>query len=108
VTDLKTAPRGPSFADYRDYLEADERFHRLIAEQTGNQFMVAAYAALGGQVQRFRLFGGVGITDAENAIAEHQAVLDALATGDPEKAASAMAEHVRKVRGRAIADAPEG
>ena len=106
VTDLKTAPRGPSFAEYRDYLEADERFHRLIAEQTGNQFMVAAYAALGGQVQRFRLFGGVGITDAENAIAEHQAVLDAFATGDPEAAAAAMAEHVRKVRGRAIADAP--
>ena len=68
--------------------------------------MVAAYAALGGQVQRFRLFGGVGITDAENAIAEHQAVLDALSTGEPEKAAAAMAEHVRKVRGRAIADAP--
>lgn len=106
VADLKKAPRGPSFAEYRDYLEADERFHRLIAEQTGNQFMVAAYAALGGQVQRFRLFGGVGITDAEQAIAEHQAVLDALSTGDPEQAAAAMAEHVQKVRGRAIADAP--
>ena len=78
VEDLKKAPRGPSFADYRDYLEADERFHRLIAERTDNQFMVAAYATLGGQVQRFRLFGGVGITDAEQAIAEHQAVLDAL------------------------------
>ncbi|WP_427133594.1 GntR family transcriptional regulator [Pseudarthrobacter sp. S9] len=106
VSDLREAPRGPSFAEYKDYLEADERFHRLIAEQTGNQFMVAAYAALGGQVQRFRLFGGVGITDAENAIAEHQSVLDAFSSGDPEKAAAAMAEHVQKVRGRAIADAP--
>jgi len=106
VADLRDAPRGPSFAEFRGYLEADERFHRLIAEQTGNQFMVAAYAALGGQIQRFRLFGGVGITDADHAIAEHQAVLDALATGDPEKAAAAMAEHVQKVRGRAIADAP--
>jgi DNA-binding GntR family transcriptional regulator len=108
VADLKTAPRGPSFAEYRDYLEADERFHRLIAEFTGNQFMVAAYGALGGQVQRFRLFGGVGITDAENAISEHQAVLNAFASGDPEKAALAMADHVQKVRGRAIADAPAG
>lgn len=106
VADLKKAPRGPSFAEYRDYLEADERFHRLIAEMTGNQFMVAAYAALGGQVQRFRLFGGVGITDAEQAIAEHQSVLDALSAGDAERAADAMADHVQKVRGRAIADAP--
>ncbi len=98
-SDLKSAPRGPSFAEYKDYLEADERFHQLIAQQTGNQFMVAAYAALGGQVQRFRLFGGVGITDAENAIAEHQSVLDAFSTGDPDKAEAAMADHVQKVRG---------
>lgn len=107
VEDLKSAPRGPSFAEYKDYLEADERFHQLIARQTGNQFMVAAYSALGGQVQRFRLFSGVGITDAEYAIAEHQAVLDAVSAGDPDKAATAMADHIRKVRSRAIADAPE-
>lgn len=106
VADLKSAPRGPSFADYKDYLEADERFHQLIAQQTENQFLVAAYSALGGQVQRFRLFGGVGITDAEHAIAEHQAVLEALSSGDPAQAEAAMAEHVRKVRARAMADAP--
>lgn len=106
VADLKSAPRGPSFAEFKDYLEADERFHQLIARQTGNQFMEAAYSSLGGQVQRFRLFGGVGITDAEHAIAEHQAVLDAVAAGDPDKAEAAMAEHIRKVRSRAIADAP--
>ncbi|UVJ40518.1 GntR family transcriptional regulator [Arthrobacter sp. CJ23] len=106
VKDLETAPRGPSFAEFRDYLEADERFHKLIAEQTGNQFMLAAYSALGGQVQRFRLFGGTGITDADHAIAEHQAVYDAMASGDPGKAAAAMAQHIQNVRGRAIADAP--
>lgn len=107
VEDLKSAPRGPSFAEFKDYLEADERFHQLIAKQTGNQFMEAAYSSLGGQVQRFRLFGGVGITDAEFAIAEHQAVLEAVTTGDPDKAAAAMADHIRQVRARAIADAPE-
>ena len=107
VKDLETAPRGASFAEFRDYLEADERFHQLIAEQSGNQFMLAAYNTLGGQVQRFRLFGGVGITDAEQAIAEHQAVLDALTSGDPEQGRAAMmTDHVQKVRGRAIADAP--
>ncbi len=107
VADLKSAPRGPSFAEFKDYLEADERFHQLVARQTGNQFMEAAYSSLGGQVQRFRLFGGVGITDAEQAIAEHQAVLDAVAAGDPDRAEAAMAEHIRNVRSRAIADAPE-
>jgi DNA-binding GntR family transcriptional regulator len=88
VEDLKTAPRGPSFAEFKEYLEADERFHQLIAGQTGNQFMEAAYSALGGQIQRFRLFGGVGITDAKCAIAEHQAVLDAVTTGEPRESGS--------------------
>src|SRR5690349_14544411 len=31
VEDLKTAPRGGTFAEYRNYLEADERFQQLIA-----------------------------------------------------------------------------
>lgn len=107
VEDLRTAPRGGTFAEYRSYLEADERFHQLIAAQAKNQFLLTAYNTLGGQIQRFRLFGGVGITDAEQAIAEHQAVLDAMINGDSDKAAAMMTAHVEKVRGRAMADAPE-
>jgi DNA-binding GntR family transcriptional regulator len=107
IVDLKEAPRGPSFAEFRDYLDADERFHRLIAENSGNPFMLAAYEALGGQVQRFRLFGGVGITDADHAIAEHQAVFNAIELGEPEAAAAAMTEHVGRVRQRAMVDAPQ-
>lgn len=107
IRDLETAPRGPSFAEFRDYFDADELFHRLIAENAGNPFMLAAYNALGGQVQRFRLFGGIGITDADHAISEHHAVFDALKAGDPALAAAMMTDHVSRVRGRAMADAPE-
>lgn len=107
IRDLETAPRGPSFAEFRDYFDADELFHRLIAENAGNPFILAAYNALGGQVQRFRLFGGIGITDADHAISEHHAVFDALKAGDPALAAAMMTDHVSRVRGRAMADAPE-
>lgn len=106
IEDLSTAPRGPSFAEFRDYFDADERFHRLIAENAGNPFLLAAYNALGGQVQRFRLFSGVGITDADSAIAEHRAIFEAFRAGDIEGAAAKMTEHVSNVRARAMADAP--
>lgn len=105
IEDLKSAPRGPSFTEFRDYLDADQRLHQLIAGQAGNQFLLAAYNALGGQLQRFQLFSGVGITDADFAIAEHQAILDALRAGNPDAAAEAMAEHIRAVKARTIADA---
>lgn len=107
IQDLRDAPRGVSFAEFREYWEADERFHRLIAENAGNQFILAAYDALGGQIQRFRFFGGLGVTDADCAIDEHSAVLEAFAEGNPGKAREGMISHLKGVRLRAIRDALE-
>ncbi|WP_370440994.1 GntR family transcriptional regulator [Kineococcus halophytocola] len=108
VRDLATAPLGPSFHEFREYWAADERFHRIIAEATGNEFLLSAYRALGGQIQRFRLFGGGGVTDSEHCVAEHTRVLDGLRTGDPATARAAMAAHITEARERALGayDAP--
>lgn len=104
IQDLRDAPRGASFAEFRDYWEADERFHRLIAESGGNQFILAAYNALGGQIQRFRFFGGLGVTDADCAIEEHTVILQAFADGDPDRARDGMISHLNGVKKRAIKD----
>jgi len=104
IEDLKAAPRGPSFAEFRAYWEADERFHRLIAEHANNQFLLSAYNALGGQVQRFRFFGGLGVTDADYAIAEHTEILRAFEAGDPELARRKMIEHIDGVKQRSQHD----
>lgn len=103
LADMRRAPLGPTFAQFRAYWEADERFHRLIAEHTGNRFLLAAYQALGGQVQRFRYFAGVGVTDAAAATAEHAAVLEAIAQRDPRLAAERMDTHIRNAKERALA-----
>jgi len=111
VHDLATAPLGPSFHEFRQYWEADERFHRIIAEATGNEFLLSAYTALGGQIQRFRLFGGRGVTDSEHCVAEHTRVLVGVRTGDPATARAAMAAHITEARDRALAGyapAPDG
>ena len=104
ILDLRNAPRGASFVEFRDSWRADERFHRLIAESAANQFILSAYHALGGQIQRFRFFGGLGVTDAEHAIKEHTAVLNAFKAGDPEGARDAMIAHLSGVKRRAIKD----
>jgi DNA-binding GntR family transcriptional regulator len=104
IDDLASSPHGPSFADYRAYLQADERFHRLIADQARNPFLLAAYDALGGQVQRFRLFSGMGVTDADAAIAEHTAILAAIEARDPSAARAAMDDHIARVSRRAEDD----
>jgi len=104
IADLKAAPRGPSFAEFRSYWEADERFHRLIAEHAHNQFLLSAYTALGGQVQRFRFFGGLGVTDADFAIAEHTEILRAFEAGDAELARQQMIAHIEGVKQRSQHD----
>ena len=81
VVDLAHAPRGSSYESFRDYYEADRRFHHAVVVGTGNRFLVQSYEALGGQFQRFRLFSGRGVTDADATIAEHRAIRDAIADG---------------------------
>ncbi len=104
IIDLRTAPTGPSFSEFRVYWEADERFHRLIAEHAHNQFLLSAYNALGGQVQRFRFFGGLGVTDADHAIAEHTAILEAFRVGDGGRAREMMIAHISGVKERSQQD----
>ncbi len=56
-----------------------------------------------GQVQRFRFFGGgLGVTDAEFAIAEHKDILSAFAIGDSTMAGEAMKAHIHNVKQRAL------
>jgi DNA-binding GntR family transcriptional regulator len=102
IVQLEESPTGPSFAEYHSYWEADERFHDLIARQADNSFLYRAFLSLGGQAQRFRLFGGLGVSDAESAIAEHRGVLEALRTGSAPLARKAMKRHVDNVKARAL------
>ncbi|KQO62767.1 GntR family transcriptional regulator [Curtobacterium sp. Leaf261] len=104
IEHLAAAPTGPTFAEYHSYWAADEQFHDLIARQADNVFLYRAFEALGGQAQRFRLFGGLGVSDAECAIAEHRQILEALTAGDAAASRSAMLHHVGNVKTRALSE----
>lgn len=76
------------------YWRSDDRFHMAIAAQSGNRFLEMAYTALGGQIQRYRLFSKLGRTGALHAAPEHSAIFDAIVAGDGPAAAEAMRVHV--------------
>ncbi|SKC45783.1 transcriptional regulator, GntR family [Krasilnikoviella flava] len=107
VAELEASPNGPTYQEFRDYWEADERFHTLVAEAADNTYLQAAFAALGGLVQRFRQFSGTGVTDKDVAVAEHRAVLDAIRSGVPEQAQELMRRHIEGVRSRSLAERGE-
>ncbi|MFC5930512.1 GntR family transcriptional regulator [Cryobacterium melibiosiphilum] len=101
---LGASHTGATYAEFRDYWKADEDFHRIIAENADNPFVLAAYKTLGGQIQRFRYFAGMGVTDAESAILEHTAILQAFLDRKPERAREAMVEHLQGVKSRSVRD----
>lgn len=83
---------------------ADEAFHTLIAERSGNRFMAQAYRSLGGQLQRFRIISGAGVSHAITASLEHQRIFEAIVEGSEDEARASMAAHLENARARALAD----
>lgn len=88
--------------DFRAYLQADSDFHAAIARAAGNRFLSAAIDPLGAHVQRFRRFTGGRVTDTQEALAEHAAVLDAFEAADAERCEAAMRAHLEGVAHRAF------
>ncbi|MEV7930849.1 MULTISPECIES: GntR family transcriptional regulator [unclassified Kitasatospora] len=91
---------------FQHYWTADDTFHRLIAAQSGNPFLEQALLALGGHVQRFRLFSKRGQTSAAHAAGEHRMVYEALRRRDAEGAAELMRRHLASAKDRIQTAAP--
>lgn len=80
------------------------RDERRLAS-SGNRYLLEMSHNLGALIHRLRRSVHRGVTDVREAILEHEAIIDALADGDPEAAQEAMRTHVLNVRGRALGDA---
>ncbi|MET1053656.1 MAG: GntR family transcriptional regulator [Mycetocola sp.] len=96
---------GLTVALLREYFTVDWNFHHLIFEGTANPFLIDMSEAISTRVHRMRQTVVSGVTDAEDAVAEHSKILDAFRTGEPEAAAAAMRDHIDKVRSRSRTDA---
>jgi phosphonate utilization transcriptional regulator len=79
--------------DVDTYFPLNLRFHDRVVEMTGNGKLAAIYRRLMNELhlQRRQGLAGGGILVSN---AEHSEIVEALATRDPDRAASAMREHV--------------
>lgn len=100
VARTRSVTVGPTYEEYREYLELSAEFHALIARAGGNRFLSSALDALPVHMQRFRLFGPDGVDDVPESTDEHAAIAEAISQGDAEAARAAMERHVRGVAAR--------
>lgn len=93
VVDSTTADAEPEVM-----LAADMEFHRLVGSASGNSVLASLIESLSGPTNRARIWRGRTQSGAHaRTLYEHQAILDALASHEPDLAHAAMVAHVAGV-----------
>jgi DNA-binding GntR family transcriptional regulator len=77
-----------------DYYYRNETFHRLIYQGSHNAFLAEQTQNLHRRLQAYRRLQLRTRNRMDSSLAEHQAIVDAILAGDPERAASVMRGHV--------------
>ncbi|MGV6873063.1 GntR family transcriptional regulator [Pseudochelatococcus sp. B33] len=104
VSALESIMQLPSKPDskyhYRDFATRDAEFHEQIALLSGNTLIHDSLSRLHTHIHIFRLYSH-GRT-AQEALAEHERILEAFRANDPAAAEAAMREHIEKSRDRVM------
>ena len=77
-------------------VEVDLNFHQLLCELTGNTTLVRTWEALAGSIRMSIMFAGTDKALTNMSVPRHQQIIDAIATGDPDIARTAVDDHMRE------------
>jgi DNA-binding GntR family transcriptional regulator len=78
---------------------ADTAFHQAIAENSANEYLVAAYRLMSGRVAALRTHTLMAAgTIRDRSLREHRAVIAAFAKGDLGRAEAILDQHIRRMR----------
>ncbi|MFY1655112.1 GntR family transcriptional regulator [Solwaraspora sp. WMMB762] len=91
-------PGAQGYASIAAFTAQDARFHNLLAEQSGNRMLHDAVVRLRPHLHLFRLH--FPPTHYRTSGAEHHRIVDAVASGDPDRAEAAVREHLLAARQR--------
>lgn len=88
--------RADHAAKVEDFIESDDRFHRLLAQAAGQDAVWSDLERLKAQMNRLRHLS-MRVFDRNFTIGQHQAILDALRDGNPDAAETATRAHLRQM-----------
>ncbi len=87
-----------------DMVEIDLDFHRTLCALTGNATLTRSWEALAGSIRMSIMFAGADRAMSNMSVPRHQALVDAVAAGDPEKARIAVEDHMQGAATNLLAD----
>lgn len=87
-----------SFGSMKDMIQYDTKFHRLIVDSCNNKILVNMVEQLQEMVLRFRYIYYDNFKRAENMPEEHQEIIEAIASGDADRARAAADLHIDRLK----------
>jgi len=91
VAEMRSHPDQP-----KGYVDADLRFHRALAEATGNPLWIALLNSLNDLLRQYREEGFRGKDSALHAADQHEQILQAVEHDDSTAARQAMQRHLQR------------
>lgn len=95
--------------DLPGYFERNQAIHEAVLRAARNPILAATYHGLAGRIRRARYLANMTLERWNEAVREHEAMLEALAARDAERLARILGEHLdhkRAVVEAAIAETP--
>jgi DNA-binding GntR family transcriptional regulator len=81
-------------SNLEDRIEADLKFHRTMCHLTGNETLLHSWSSLEGSIRMSIMFAGVDRALKNMDAKRHSDIVDAIESGDAEKAAAAVRDHM--------------
>ena len=88
--------------DLTGWAKADESFHRLLIERSGNQRLLRMYHTIMDQSHRARMITLRIRPRPEGSVKEHRSIVDAIRRGSPSEARELTKEHRVRARNQLI------
>jgi len=83
-------------------IEADLEFHRTLCALTGNATLLTSWEALEGSIRMSIMYGGVDRAVENMDVDRHSEIVDAIATGDSDRARETIMDHMGKASGNLV------
>ena len=88
--------------DLERRIESDLAFHRALCRLTGNESLLHTWEGLEGSIRMSIMFAGQDRAVGNMDVARHDAIVDAIESGDPAQAESSVREHMAWAVGNLI------
>jgi DNA-binding GntR family transcriptional regulator len=92
-------------SDVKGFQQLNAEFHGALVEIAGNRRLLDIYQGLAKELQLYRRRGLMSARAMKASSREHRAIVEAIASHDVERAATAMEDHILQGKARFIAAA---